>query len=214
MAQGKDPPRIDSSNEQSYMASYGMLLEGRSDSERVKLLTAIYKIEAAARESRTSPVSADEFTQFARQSVHGMSYAEILDRGDALTTPQERKLAVLDEKGRTAYDSLSEPERVVWTVTRLLFCIRDGGLASYFYNGYAVHLVDCMQSLEILGASEMREALRKTSRQFRNGEPTLLAMLGGFFATAASEARESEQELQLANSVEAKLNEYAAEQGL
>lgn len=214
MTHGEDLPRIDASSEASYLSSYSELLQGKSDRERVSLLTAMYKIEAAAHANRTSPSSAEEFSRIARESVHGMSYADIMERADELTTPRERNLAALDEKGRTAYGSLSEPERVVFTVSRLLFCIRDGGLPSYFYNGYSEHLADCMRSLEILGAAEMREAVRRMMRQFRNGEPTLAATLRGFFASSASEAKESERELELANSVDARLDEYVSEHGL
>lgn len=86
MAQGEAAPRIDSSSEESYLSSYGMLLEGRSDKERVRLLTAIYKIEAAARARFDSQLNAENFAHIGRESVHGMSYAEILDRANALTT--------------------------------------------------------------------------------------------------------------------------------
>lgn len=46
----------------------------------------------------------------------------------------------IEIKAEQSYASLTEPERVWYTVTRLLFNIRDGGLISYYYNGYAVHL--------------------------------------------------------------------------
>ena len=65
--------------------------------------------------------------------------------------------------------------------------------------------------LDRTGRLDFAHVGRKMMRQFRNGEPTLLAMLGGFFTTSAAEAKSSERELQLANGVEVRLNEYAPE---
>lgn len=141
-----------------------------------------------------------------------MRAADVLVQGREIQ--RERALALIDQKGQDAYDSLSDPERVWFTVTRLLFCIRDGGLPSYFYNGYAEHLADCLRSLELLGAAEMHGLLRRESRRFRNGKPTLLATLGGFLSSANSQAKESEREQDLANSVEARLNSYVAQHRL
>jgi hypothetical protein len=41
---------------------------------------------------------------------------------------RELVLSQIEKKGNQAYDSLSDSERVWYTTTRLIFCIRDGGL--------------------------------------------------------------------------------------
>src|SRR5688500_9845636 len=72
----------------------------------------------------------------------------------------------IEKKAEAAYASLSEPEKVWYTVTRLLFNIRNGGLISYYYNGYAVHLDDCMQSLRTLNAQGMLELVERENALF------------------------------------------------
>src|SRR5688500_17325955 len=72
----------------------------------------------------------------------------------------------IEKKALADYQSLTEPERVWYTVTRLLFNIRNGGLISYYYNGYANHLDDCMRSLEILNAKGMLELVKRENALF------------------------------------------------
>lgn len=72
----------------------------------------------------------------------------------------------IEMKAERSYSSLTEPEMVWYTVTRLLFNIRNGGLISYYYNGYAVHLDDCMKSLEILHATGMLELVKRQNALF------------------------------------------------
>ena len=138
-----------------------------------------------------------------------MSCAEIIAKGDELTTEQERREAAIERRARESYESLTAPERVWYTVTTLLFCIRDGGLSSYFYNGYSVHLADCIRSLEVLGASEMREMLVNASKDFRNGDPTLRALIKSLWRSwTGGEERDSQYELDQAAVVEKKLDEF------
>ena len=80
-----------------------------------------------------------------------------------MTHPTKNKVEM---KAEGSYASLTEPERVWYTVTRLLFNIRNGGLVSYYYNGYAVHLDDCMKSLEILNANGMLELVKRQNALF------------------------------------------------
>ena len=127
----------------------------------------------------------------------------------------EQVLATIESKGNTAYESLSEAERVWFTVTRLIFCIRDGGLPSYFYNGYSKHVVDCMRSLEILGAVEMQNMVRRMNRVDWDRSPGLLDVLKEMIRSWIGAAlRESERELREATQIEAKLDEYIAKQRL
>ncbi|MFC4314431.1 DUF4375 domain-containing protein [Steroidobacter flavus] len=123
----------------------------------------------------------------------------------------ERELAFvkIEQKGNATYDSLSEPERVWFTITRLIFCIRNGGLPSYFYNGYAKHVVDCMQALQTLGAVEMLEMVRRMNRIDWEREPGVLDVIGGLIKSwTGADARSTQRELREARRVEEALDEY------
>ena len=122
---------------------------------------------------------------------------------------RELVLSQIEKKGNEAYDSLSDSERVWFTTTRLIFCIRDGGLPSYFYNGYSEHVADCMRSLELLGAAEMHEMVRRMNRIDWERQPGLFDVLIEILRSwIGAHARESERELQEANRLEEKLDEY------
>jgi hypothetical protein len=131
------------------------------------------------------------------------------------STERDLALSKIEKKGNSAYDSLSEPERVWFTVTRLIFCIRDGGLCSYFYNGYSKHVADCMRSLQVLGAAEMHEMVRRMNKIDWGREPGLLDVLKGLVSSwTRADARESERELQEAKKLEGKLDEYVTQHGI
>jgi hypothetical protein len=118
-------------------------------------------------------------------------------------------LSQIEKKGNEAYDSLSDPERVWFTTTRLIFCIRDGGLPSYFYNGYSEHVGDCMWSLQLLGATELHEMVRRMNRIDWERQPRLLDVLRELLKSwTGADARETERELREANRLEEKLDEY------
>lgn len=122
---------------------------------------------------------------------------------------REFVLSQIEKKGNEAYDSLSDPERVWFTTTRLIFCIRDGGLSSYFYNGYSERVADCLWSLQLLGASELHEMVRRMNRIDWQGQPGLFDILTGLLRSwTGADARESERELQAADRLEEKLDEY------
>lgn len=126
-----------------------------------------------------------------------------------------KREAAIESKGYAAYESLSEPERVWFTVTRLLFCIRDGGLSSYFYNGYSEHVVDCMRSLEVLGATEMQRMVRRMNKIDWDRPPGLLSVLMALIRSwSGSDERETQRELEQAVWVEERLNEYVRENRL
>lgn len=122
---------------------------------------------------------------------------------------RELVLSQIERKGNEDYDSLSDSERVWFTTTRLIFCIRDGGLPSYFYNGYSRHVADCMRSLQLLGASEMHEMLKRMNRIDWEGQPRLFDILRELLRSwTGADARASERELQAATRLEEKLDEY------
>jgi hypothetical protein len=121
----------------------------------------------------------------------------------------ERALSQIEKKGNEAYDSLSDSERVWFTTTRLIFCIRDGGLPSYFYNGYSKHVADCMRSLQLLGAAEMHEMVRRMNRIDWERQPGLFDVLRELLRSwTGADAKESERELQAAKRLEERLDEY------
>jgi hypothetical protein len=122
---------------------------------------------------------------------------------------RELVLSQIEKKGNQAFDSLSDSERVWYTTTRLIFCIRDGGLPSYFYNGYSKHVTDCMRSLQLLGDAEMHEMVLKMSRVDWERQPRLFDVLRELLRSwTGADARESERELLAAERLEAKLDEY------
>jgi hypothetical protein len=122
---------------------------------------------------------------------------------------RELVLSQIEKKGNEAYDSLSDSERVWFTTTRLIFCIRDGGLPSYFYNGYSKHVADCMRSLQLLGAAEMHEMVRRMNRIDWERQPGLFDVLRELLRSwTGADAKESERELQAAKRLEERLDEY------
>jgi hypothetical protein len=128
----------------------------------------------------------------------------------------------IELKALQNYAGLSEPERVWYTVTRLLFNIRNGGLISYYYNGYAVHLDDCMRSLELLEAEGMLGLMKRTNALFGATVPKDMETINDVIAswvddlekTGVSEELEAEDELGEANAVERALQSYVQVNGL
>jgi hypothetical protein len=133
----------------------------------------------------------------------------------------------IESKAETDYESLMEPERVWYTVTRLLFNIRNGGLISYYYNGYAVHLDDCMRSLEILDAKGMLELVRRQNALFGPAVPRDVARVNEIIESWADDPKmlkrieemerevgESDRELKEADAVEVLLERYSKLHGL
>jgi hypothetical protein len=133
----------------------------------------------------------------------------------------------IEKKAEADYGSLSEPERVWFTVTRLLFNIRNGGLISYYYNGYAVHLEDCMRSLRTLDAQGMLELVKRENALFGAEVPRDMEQINQIIESWADDPEmlarieekerqedESQRELKEAEVVEALLVEYAKLHGL
>lgn len=132
----------------------------------------------------------------------------------------------IETKAQADYRSLTEPERVWYTVTRLLFNIRNGGLISYYYNGYAVHLDDCMRSLELLNAQGMLELVKQENALFGSEVPRDMEAINRIIESWADDpemvrrleesdgADETERELREADAVEAALEAYAKRHGL
>lgn len=133
----------------------------------------------------------------------------------------------IEIKAEQSYASLTEPERVWYTVTRLLFNIRDGGLISYYYNGYAVHLDDCMQSLQILNASGMLELVKRENALFGPEVPRDSERINQIIESWADDPEtlkrlesmerengESNRELKEADALEALLQAYSRRHGL
>ena len=139
----------------------------QEDRSRLSLALSILRLRAMSDDMsmhRTNDVAA--LAVRARMCVHGLSFEEIIARDDALLSPENRALRRIQDKAQGNYASLTEPERVWFTVTALLISIRNGGLISYYYNSYADHLDDCMQALEALGAREMLELVRHVNSSF------------------------------------------------
>ena len=122
---------------------------------------------------------------------------------------RELVLSRIEKKGNEAYDSLSDSERVWFTITRLIYCIRDGGLPSYFYNGYSKHVADCLRSLQLLGAAEMYEMVRRMNGIDWARQPRLFNVLRELLNSwTGADARQSDRELREAQKLEEKLDEY------
>lgn len=151
-----------------------------------------------------------------RMCVHGLSFEEIIARDDALLSPEDRALRRIQEKARGSYASLTEPERVWFTLTALLISIRSGGLISYYYNPYADHLVDCMQALEALDAREMLELVRHVNSWFGECVPKTAAARNALIESWADfdDAFIAEREQIEANRVGQALSAYIVEHGL
>ena len=161
--------RIDGTTEEAFNRSLkAMEIQlCQEDRSRLSLALSILRLRAMSDDMsmhRTNDVAA--LAVRARMCVHGLSFEEIIARDDALLSPENRALRRIQDKARGSYASLTEPERVWFTVTALLISIRNGGLISYYYNQYADHLDDCMQALEALGAREMLELVRHVNSSF------------------------------------------------
>jgi hypothetical protein len=72
----------------------------------------------------------------------------------------------IERKAASNYNSLTKPERVWYTVTRLIFCVRDGGLISYYYNGYATSVDDLVPALDLIGAKEAKALVLRMNSLF------------------------------------------------
>ena len=58
-----------------------------------------------------------------------------------------------------------------FTVSPLIFSIRNGGLISYYYNSYADHISDCMESLRTLNAKEASSLVEAMNALFGESVP-------------------------------------------
>jgi hypothetical protein len=141
-----------------------------------------------------------------------------------MTHPTKHRIEM---KAERSYSSLTEPERVWYTITRLVFNIRNGGLISYYYNGYAAHLDDCMKSLEILNAKGMLELVRRENALFGPEVPRDMERINQIIESWADdpamlkrleelerEDEETNRELKEADTLEALLETYARQRGL
>lgn len=70
------------------------------------------------------------------------------------------------------YAALSADEKVWLNVQYLTNSISNGGLISYYYNSPADSIADCMQALDLIGATRMKALLEQTNRLFPGGVPT------------------------------------------
>ena len=138
-------------------------------------------------------------------------------------TGERRPLEVhpLERKAAQDYASLTEPERVWYTTTRLIFCIRDGGLISYYYNGYAEHVQDLVRSLDTLGAVQAKALVLEVNALFGAEVPKTLDALNAAIESWADAPeiwsvtdRDDDSELDAATDAEQRLNAYALQHGI
>ena len=170
--------RIDGTTEETFNRSIkAMNIQLRQeDRGRLSLALSILRMRAMSDEISMHPTKdIAALGARTRMCVHGLSFEEIIAREDALLSPEGRALRRIQEKARGNYASLTEPERVWFTLTALLISIRNGGLISYYYNPYADHLDHCMQALEALDAREMLELVRHVNSWFGECVPKTVA---------------------------------------
>ena len=137
-------------------------------------------------------------------------------------TGEKRVLYVhpIDRKAEKDYSTLTEPERVWYTTTKFIICVRDGGLISYYYNGYARYVADLLSSLDILGAVDAKALVLKINALFDVEVPDTSEALNDAIISwpEMPEYRITEEnaeaELAAAKDAEARLNDYALRHGI
>lgn len=127
----------------------------------------------------------------------------------------------IEAKASTSYASLTGPERVWYTVTRYMVCVRDGGLISYYYNGDAEHVEDLLTSLTLLGARLALEQIRTMNGLFGKQVPSSLEALNEVINSWPDSPRinaivndNNEAEQRAASEAEALLKQYAEQHGI
>lgn len=90
---------------------------------------------------------------------------------DDLFDFQEKWEELVDKANSGGYGSLSPDEKVWLNAQYLTNSIGNGGLISYYYNSSADTLEDCLQALEILGATRMKGLMERINRLFPGGVP-------------------------------------------
>jgi hypothetical protein len=211
--------RIDGTTEEAFNRSLkAMKIQlCQEDRSRLSLALSILRLRAMSDELSVRPTNdVAALAGHARMCVHGLSFEEIIAREDALRSPEGRALRRIQEKAQGSYASLTEPERVWFTVTPLLISIRNGGLISYYYNSYADHLDHCMQALEALNAGEMLELVRRVNSWFGECVPKTLEARNALIAswTDFDGAFIADREQIEADRVDQALSAYIAEHGL
>ena len=126
----------------------------------------------------------------------------------------------VNRKAEKDYASLTEPERVWYTTTRFIICVRDGGLISYYYNGYAKHVDDLVTSLEILGATDAKVLVLRMNALFgpevpKTAEECNDAIISWPDAPPYTNTEaHGQSELAAATDAESRLNAYALRHGI
>jgi len=137
-------------------------------------------------------------------------------------TGEKRVLYVhpIERKAAEDYASLTEPEIVWYTTTRFINCVRDGGLISYYYNGYAEHVQDLVRSLDILGAMDAKTMVLKINALFGAEVPKTAEAINDAILlwpdTPAYKMTEEngQAELAAATDVEQRLNVFTLRHGI
>jgi hypothetical protein len=189
----------------------------QEDRDRLSLALSILRMRALSDEFvMRAEVDDAALEARTRMCVHGLSFEEIISREDELLSPEDRALRRIQAKGRASYASLTEPERVWFTITPLLISIRNGGLISYYYNPYADHLDDCMRALEALGATKMLELVRHVNSWFGGSVPKTTEARNAAIESWPDfdDAFVGEREQAEADRVERALSVYVVEHGL
>ncbi len=142
-----------------------------------------------------------------------------MKQGDATFSPVQSHL--IEAKAAIDYSSLTEPERVWFTVTRYIFCVRDGGLISYYYNGYAKHVDDLVAALELIGAESARVQVLAINNLYGGRVPKTLnelnAVIDGWADSPVIDRivnDNGDADLAAAAEAEELLNYYARKQGI
>ncbi len=77
--------------------------------------------------------------------------------------------ALCDKCYSSGYSMLTASEQTWLNVRSLIDSVQNGGLISYFYNGYADTFSDMMSALQHLDAEEVRIQVLRVAELFPNG---------------------------------------------
>lgn len=133
---------------------------------------------------------------------------------------EPRRLHPIEEKAIGSYDSLTDVERAWYTITRLIFCIRDGGLISYYYNGYAEHVRDLVPALEAVGATDAKALVLRMNSLFGPEVPRTIDDINAAIKQWPNTRKvrritsDNDAEQSAASDAEERLREYVAAHGL
>lgn len=134
-----------------------------------------------------------------------------------MTQPREH----INQKAERSFNSLTVPELTYVTVQALVVSIQNGGLISYYYNAYADHLTDCMESLRRIGATDMLRLVEAMNSLFGGAVPMavddrndVINSWDGDSAVATRLDEVAEEEQELAEVTDLLLEDYLRRNGL